>query len=112
MVPLTSLVCAIADVDTGLKDAMDVSADANGFLRTFPLQALLSRSVSSGCGVLLATHLQPLPAETKNQPGAERVLLDVFTLEFTCLCRVLDGSALGCGGRYIPVLLVEGFQLL
>lgn len=70
------------------------------------------RSVSSGCGVLLATHLQPLPAETKNQPGAERVLLDVFTLEFTCLFRVLDGSALGCGGRYIPVLLVEGFQLL
>lgn len=28
--------------DRGLKDAMDVAADANGFLRTFPLQALLA----------------------------------------------------------------------
>lgn len=32
------------------------------------------RPVSPGCGVLFAAHLQPLPAEAQNQPGAERVL--------------------------------------
>ena len=64
MVPLTSLVCAIADVDTGLKDAMDVSADANGFLRTFPLQALLSaqspRDVASSLPPIFSHFQQKL----------------------------------------------------
>lgn len=64
MVPLASLVCAIADVDTGLKDAMDVSADANGFLRTFPLQALLSaqspRDVASSLPPIFSHFQQKL----------------------------------------------------
>lgn len=56
--------CAVADADTGLKDALDVSADANGFLRTFPLQALLSaqspRDVASSLPPIFSHFQQKL----------------------------------------------------
>lgn len=62
--PWFSCVCSVSDVDTGLKDAMDVSADANGFLRTFPLQALLSaqspRDVASALPPIFSHFLQKL----------------------------------------------------
>lgn len=50
--------------DTGLKDAMGVSADANGFLRTFPLQSLLAaqspRDVTSALPAIFSHFQQKL----------------------------------------------------
>lgn len=46
------------------------------FPQDVPSSGASLRSVSPGCGLVFAAHLQPLPAEAKTQPGAERVLLN------------------------------------
>lgn len=41
------------DADTGLKDAMGVSKDANGFLKSFPLQDLLAAQAPRDVAIAL-----------------------------------------------------------
>ncbi|CAN0038899.1 unnamed protein product, partial [Sphacelaria rigidula] len=66
--------------DTRLNDAMDVAADANGFLRTFPLQALLAaqspRDLASALPPIFSHFQQKLKISPRYKPGRAAQLME------------------------------------
>ncbi|CAM9412731.1 unnamed protein product, partial [Ectocarpus sp. 12 AP-2014] len=74
------------DTDTGLRDAMDVSADANGFLRTFPLEPLLScqspTDVASALPPIFAHFQQKLKLTPRYKPGRAAQLMESVNRAF------------------------------
>lgn len=77
--------------DTGLKDAMDVSADANGFLRTFPLQSLLAAHCPGDVASALPAIFSHFQQKLKLSPVCVCVCMSVF-VPVSCVCISLSVS--------------------
>lgn len=96
--PRVCLLDPVHLVDTGLKDAMDVSADANGFLRTFPLQSLLSTQSPRDVALALPAIFSHFQQKLKLSP-VSLFLLDIGTdiVRWPVLRRSCLGSFLSTG---------------